>query len=226
MTRVNFKGFGGAAVEADVAGGEDDPAILILEKPGERAPWDRVSGALIEAGRRAIRVAFSLDGEAVANVQALLAQLGSRPVVLSQGDAAWLAAQALTGDAAHLAAGVVLVDMTGAVPERPSATAKELSLPTLCVKGAFAEVRPNAAREAFERALPSGESVEVEAFDLPFASDRTEVFLGLLLDFLERKQPRSGSEFRGGSDPRTLRDAMGCFATGITFSRNVVILSQ
>jgi flavin reductase (DIM6/NTAB) family NADH-FMN oxidoreductase RutF len=47
-------------------------------------------------------------------------------------------------------------------------------------------------------------------------TDRTEAFLGLLLDFLERKQPRDAAEFRAGSDARTLRDAMGCFATGIT----------
>jgi flavin reductase (DIM6/NTAB) family NADH-FMN oxidoreductase RutF len=40
--------------------------------------------------------------------------------------------------------------------------------------------------------------------------------LGQLLEFLERRQPREAMEFKAGSDPRTLRDAMGCFATGIT----------
>ena len=40
--------------------------------------------------------------------------------------------------------------------------------------------------------------------------------MGLLLDFLERKQPRAAAEFRAGSDPRTLRDALGCFASGVT----------
>ncbi|NJS14741.1 MAG: flavin reductase family protein [Sphingopyxis sp.] len=52
--------------------------------------------------------------------------------------------------------------------------------------------------------------------ELLVVTDRTEAFLGLLLDFLERKQPRAATEFRAGSDARTLRDAMGCFATGIT----------
>jgi flavin reductase (DIM6/NTAB) family NADH-FMN oxidoreductase RutF len=47
-------------------------------------------------------------------------------------------------------------------------------------------------------------------------TDRSEAFLGLLLDFLERKQPRAATEFRAGSDARTLRDGLGCFATGIT----------
>jgi flavin reductase (DIM6/NTAB) family NADH-FMN oxidoreductase RutF len=56
----------------------------------------------------------------------------------------------------------------------------------------------------------------VEDADLLVVTDRTEAFLGHLLDFLERKQPRAATEFRAGSDARTLRDAMGCFATGIT----------
>jgi flavin reductase (DIM6/NTAB) family NADH-FMN oxidoreductase RutF len=46
--------------------------------------------------------------------------------------------------------------------------------------------------------------------------DRTDALVGYVLDFLDRKQPPAESEFRSGSDPRTLRDAMGCFATGIT----------
>ena len=29
-------------------------------------------------------------------------------------------------------------------------------------------------------------------------------------------QPTRGSEYRSGHDPRTLRDALGCFATGVT----------
>jgi hypothetical protein len=52
--------------------------------------------------------------------------------------------------------------------------------------------------------------------DLALASDRMEALLGQLLEFLERRQPREAMEFKAGSDPRTLRDAMGCFATGIT----------
>ncbi|KJS24588.1 MAG: flavin oxidoreductase [Hyphomonadaceae bacterium BRH_c29] len=37
-----------------------------------------------------------------------------------------------------------------------------------------------------------------------------------MLDFLERKVPRFAPEYRQGSDARTLRDALGCFATGVT----------
>jgi flavin reductase (DIM6/NTAB) family NADH-FMN oxidoreductase RutF len=72
------------------------------------------------------------------------------------------------------------------------------------------------ANSLFEAALPNAESAEVEDADLLIVTDRTEAFLGLLLEFLDRKQPRSAHEFRAGTDARTLRDAMGCFATGIT----------
>src|SRR5690606_38307967 len=35
-------------------------------------------------------------------------------------------------------------------------------------------------------------------------------------DFLERRVPRESPEYRAGSDARTFRDALGCFATGVT----------
>ena len=47
-------------------------------------------------------------------------------------------------------------------------------------------------------------------------AERTENFNALLLDCLERKHPRFVLEFREGSDARTFRDALGCFATGVT----------
>src|SRR3546814_13680823 len=74
----------------------------------------------------------------------------------------------------------------------------------------------SAASEAFNAGLPFGESADINECDLELASDRKEALLGQLLEFLERRQPREAMEFKAGSDPRTLRDAMGCFATGIT----------
>jgi flavin reductase (DIM6/NTAB) family NADH-FMN oxidoreductase RutF len=38
----------------------------------------------------------------------------------------------------------------------------------------------------------------------------------VLLDFLERRAPLTVPEYRAGCDARTLRDALGCFATGVT----------
>ncbi|HEY6868870.1 MAG TPA: flavin reductase family protein, partial [Novosphingobium sp.] len=94
------------------------------------------------------------------------------------------------------------------------AAAPALMLPTLVVRG-LGTLRPGPDDAAFDGALPNAEVVDVSV-DIAAAPNRGEAFLGRLLDFLERRQPRGPSEFREGSDPRTLRDAMGCFATGIT----------
>jgi len=37
-----------------------------------------------------------------------------------------------------------------------------------------------------------------------------------LVGFLEQQAPREALHYQAGSDPRTLRDALGCFATGVT----------
>lgn len=95
-------------------------------------------------------------------------------------------------------------------------SAPRLALPTLVLRGGLSWMRKGAETRAFDEALPDGESVEVAEADLLVAPDRTEAFLAHLLDFLERKQPRMLGTYREGSDARTLRDAMGCFATGIT----------
>lgn len=109
-----------------------------------------------------------------------------------------------------------LQSSTEGVAERLAIAAPNLKLPTLTVRGGLSLIHRSAENRTFDAALPDGESIEVDDEDLLLATDRTEALIGLLLDFLERKQPRAASEFRSGSDARTLRDAMGCFATGIT----------
>ena len=104
----------------------------------------------------------------------------------------------------------------GDVTDRLAAAAPAIAVPTLVVRGGLSWMARSDASQAFDAALPHGESAEVGDAELLVVTDRTEAFLGLLLDFLERKQPRAAAEFRAGSDARTLRDAMGCFATGIT----------
>ena len=86
----------------------------------------------------------------------------------------------------------------------------------LAVRGAFSSGEDSAAAAQFDAALTNAETATIGAADLRFATGRSEAFVGRLLDFLDRKQPRSAPEFRAGSDARTLRDALGCFATGIT----------
>ncbi len=175
----------------------------------------------------------------VEDVRAVLAQMRTRPVVVAATLTGWVAAAALAEDAATLATGLVLVDLpsddsrevvqglagtmgagqfdprlfdrfdTSGAAETLSVAAAQLSIPVLAINGAFGGA---GAPAAFIANLPDAEAVVIEDSGL----DRTETFNALLLDFLERKQPRFVPEFREGSDARTFRDALGCFATGVT----------
>lgn len=100
--------------------------------------------------------------------------------------------------------------------ERLSVAAPHINIPVLLIRGALGNVEPDTASPAFVAAFPDVEAIDVDGGGLLVNAERTEAFNGLLIDFLERKQPRFIPEYRSGSDARTLRDAMGCFATGIT----------
>ncbi|MEQ1538365.1 MAG: alpha/beta hydrolase, partial [Sphingorhabdus sp.] len=175
----------------------------------------------------------------VEDVRAVLAQMRTRPVVVAASLTGWVAAAALAEDAATLAAGLVLVDLpetdardvvqglagtigagqfdprlfdrfdTSGASATLNAAAGQLAIPVLAINGALGSA---GAPAAFIAQLPDVEAVAIEDSGL----DRTETFNALLLDFLERKQPRFVPEFREGSDARTFRDALGCFATGVT----------
>lgn len=224
MSIVEYKGFGGVRLSADVLGDENDPAILLIPDAGQRrATWRNVADALVLSGRRVVNLdlrevaeEWSADDLAahVEDLRAVLAQMGSRPVVVAARRGGGIATHALAPDGAHLAAGLVLVDMP--VDAQATETAARLSLPTFVVRGGFVPAECTAQSDAFLANLPIGEGVDIDDADLALATDRTEALLGQLLDFLERRQPREAMEFKAGSDPRTLRDAMGCFATGVT----------
>lgn len=262
METIAFKGFGGVRLEAELTGDEHDPAILLVHGVGQtRAAWRAVAEGLVQAGRRVVNLDLRGHGDSewpadgrydlaahAEDLRAVLAQMGSRPVVVAATLGGWIATLALATDAANLAAGLVLVDMPVSDPAglaeqiaerlgtndgqwdprvpaqlqeselsaRLFAAAPSLALPTLIVRGGLGWMDRSARADEFDALLPNGESAEVADADLLVVTDRTEAFLGLLLDFLERKQPRDATEFRAGSDARTLRDAMGCFATGIT----------
>ncbi|WP_292071009.1 flavin reductase family protein [Brevundimonas sp. UBA7534] len=62
-------------------------------------------------------------------------------------------------------------------------------------------------------------SVEAAAFGAPvlaLARGQGEAFDTALVAFLEETAPREALVYHSGSDARTLRDALGCFATGVT----------
>ncbi len=220
MSLIEYKGFGGVRLAADMLGDENDPAVLLVPGIGQdRAAWREVADALVLSGRRVVNLGLRDEQPLAPHVEDLrlvLAQMGSRPVVVAAADGGWVAARALALDGAHLAAGLVVVDMPvdeGAIAD---GLAARVAVPTLVIRGGFSPAQSSAVGDAFNVALPMGESADIDDCDLALASDRKEALLGQLLEFLERHQPREAMEFKAGSDPRTLRDAMGCFATGIT----------
>lgn len=268
MSIVHYRGFAGVRLEAEVVGAEDDPAVLLLHGAGQtRAVWAGVADALEQAGRRVISLDLRghggsewpddgrYDFEAlVEDLRAVLAQMGTRPVVVASTLGGWIASAALERDAAVLASGLVLIDSpvhvdpvvarrvgerlreaatlapgqaqwdirlfdtldTSAMADRLDGVAAKIALPTLYVRGAISELVSREDAATFVAQLPDGEMVEVENSSLVVTEDRADALGGYLIDFLERRAPRGSPEYRAGSDARTFRDALGCFATGVT----------
>ncbi len=268
MSIVEYRGFAGVRLEAEVIGAENDPAVLLVHGAGQtRGVWSGVANALEQAGRRVISLDLRghggsewpedarYDFEAlVEDLRAVLAQMGTRPVVVASTLGGWIASAALERDAAVLASGLVLVDSpvqvdpalakrvgdrireaatlapgqaqwdvrlfdtldTSAMADRLDGVAAKIALPTLYVRGAISELVSKDDAAAFVAQLPDGELVEVENSALVVTDDRADALGGYLIDFLERRAPRGSPEFRAGSDARTFRDALGCFATGVT----------
>lgn len=218
---MTFKGFGGVPLEADRSGSADDPAVLFLHSIGRsHTNWDDAAQALVQAGRQVVNLSLRqqpLSGDGsfdshVEDVRAVLAQLGTRPVVIASAMSGWIAAVALGADAVTLAAGLVLVDP----PQAPDEVTAKIDIPTLVVRGAFSDAVAGSDTVGFEPILPNADSVEVEDAALLSPDQRAEALNAIILDFLEAKLPRNPPEFRSGSDARTFRDALGCFATGVT----------
>ena len=268
MSIVEYRGFAGVRLEAEVIGAENDPAVLLVHGAGQtRAVWSGVANALEQAGRRVISLDLRghggsewpedarYDFEAlVEDLRAVLSQMGTRPVVVASTLGGWIASAALERDAAVLASGLVLVDSpvqvdpalaqrvgerlrdaatlapgqaqwdvrlfdtldTAAMADRLEGVAAKIALPTLYVRGAISELVSKDAAAAFVAQLPDGDLVEVENSALVVTDDRADALGGYLIDFLERRAPRGSPEYRAGSDARTFRDALGCFATGVT----------
>lgn len=98
-----------------------------------------------------------------------------------------------------------------------------IALPTLIVGGTGTSAplagalisSPLAGVRAILNAMPDCETRQIDQAEGE-SCERSDAFSALLLEFLERRVPREPLAYRSGSDPRTLRDALGCFATGVT----------
>jgi flavin reductase (DIM6/NTAB) family NADH-FMN oxidoreductase RutF len=233
-----FVGFAGVRIEADDMGSADDPSIVLLPSPGQtRGAWLEVASALEQAGRHVINVDLRgaggsgrpsdgrMDLEAhVQDLRAVLGQMRTRPVIVAAKEAGWVAMAALAEEAVTIAAGLVLIDLPvspgfepphfidEALPALLAEAAPRINIPALIISHAASD----ASLPDWLASLPDAEAVAAEPGEPLGDAERTEALNALLLDFLERKQPRSSAEYRSGSDARTLRDAMGCFATGVT----------
>ena len=99
---------------------------------------------------------------------------------------------------------------------RVQAAASHIKLPVLLVRGALSELAPADIAGKYVEQFADVESVDIREAGHFVTFDRSDSFNAMLLDFLERKVPRYLPDYREGSDARTLRDALGCFATGVT----------
>jgi len=104
----------------------------------------------------------------------------------------------------------------GDMPEQLAQAAARIQIPALYVRGALSNLVSQQEAAGFVAGMPDAELVEVDHADLLVTPDRIDIFNGVLLEFLERKHPREAPQYRSGSDSRTFRDALGCFATGVT----------
>lgn len=102
------------------------------------------------------------------------------------------------------------------IEQRLTAAAKNVEIPTLLVRGSRSPLSTPEAMADFASCIRDVEASEVADAGHLVAVDQADAFSALVIEFLERRAPLEPPEYRSGSDPRTLRDALGCFATGVT----------
>lgn len=244
MAIRTFKGFAGTQLCAHVSGSSDDPAVLLVHGVGgARADWAGVAEALVKAGRFVINLDLRGHGESerandarydfeayVEDVKSVLSQMAVRPAIIAASSGGLIAASALVEGGAHLAAGLIIVDGEGASSLDTGSSEEELisgieaardelvsadaiPLPVLLLRDASASAKP--ALELVG-AFSNAEQEVCDQTDSVSLPDTADTINAVLLSFLERRIPRVLPDYISGSDPRTLRDALGCFATGVT----------
>lgn len=222
MKTDSFCGFAGVELFAELGGIADDPAILLLHDIGQDSSfWAETTITLAQAGRQVFNLNLRGHGRSVnaitggngfdayvADIRAVLGQLQKRPVIVAKGQSGAFAIAALGKEAATLAAGLVLLDPIYPENHDVSKRASDISVPILIV-----QKTQQGIAHPVNAAMSNAEFAAIGEQD---AAQDNDSINAKLLNFLERKHPREAVEFRSGSDARTLRDALGCFATGVT----------
>lgn len=115
------------------------------------------------------------------------------------------------GDPRAFAAAGVLTQQ-----ERLNEAVSHIAVPVILIRGSLNETIPAATMQRLQAMIPEAEAAEIEGAGHYAATDREDAFNAVLLEFVERRAPRQPLSYIGGSEPRMLRDALGCFATGVT----------
>ncbi|MEP5938300.1 MAG: flavin reductase family protein [Erythrobacter sp.] len=229
MANRTFVGFGERALNASEFGASHDPCVLILPDQGtSRESWDEIAEAIANAGRHVINLDLRSEGgiaSLVGDLNSVLRQLSSRPVIVGAGLSALIGVIALGEGEPDLASGLVISawgpdSMGGAVGEAGIGVDIDLSATTRRAAAAGANIQLDglAIDASDDPALePVANAIgQLEQVHLKQSADPIDDFNASLIAFLERRIPRTQLEYVAGSDPRTLRDALGTFASGVT----------
>ena len=100
--------------------------------------------------------------------------------------------------------------------ERLIAAVANISAPVVLVRGELNQVVSSDVTERLQKLIPGAEACQISQAGYYSQIEREDEFNAIILNFLERKAPRQPLTYVGGSAPRTLRDALGCFGTGVT----------
>ena len=213
VVNLDLRGHGGSEWPAD---GRYDLEAFVED----------IRAVLGQMAARPIVVAASLGGwVALAALGRDAAQLASALVLADAPPSFDAAAAAVMADALRARARRGPVDWdirvlerfdSANVPGRIREVAPQVGIPALFVRGALSPLSQQADVVGFVAGMPDCALMEIEDAGHLVAAERSDAFNALLLEFLERRVPRAAPEYRSGSDPRTLRDALGCFATGVT----------
>ena len=126
------------------------------------------------------------------------------------------------GDPRALEGGANLI----AQQDRLSDAAKAIKAPVTLIRGTLNDTIPIENVRRLQALIAGSELTEIEGAGHYVAGDREDAFNAILLEFIERKAPRNPIAYIGGSEPRVLRDALGCFGTGVTVVTSVTPAGQ
>jgi len=213
--RATVVGIGPGGLAALVAAGESAPGLvsaLVLVGVTAWVEQDVASriGAAIERKSRAFASPEEVIA-AIAEVHPLEPAPSSTVRLLDayacDADGLWR----WRGDPAVFTAFSLMEEST-----RIEAAAARVSVPTTLIRGALNETVSHEATRRLQSLISGAEIQEVSGGGHHVVTDREDAFNATLLDFLERRVPLQPLSYRSGADPRLLREALGCFGTGVT----------